>query len=234
MKRHTVLAVFLSLLVTACARTKAIRVTDNNQDEVLQKVAQSKDLSSEEKQMVLAFFVRSKMGGMFGIEKAKPADKTVGEIIQEQEAWVAKETERDEKEKQLALQEKAKEEVMIAELRRCVSVVPYDLKPRESGFLGGMDLKYVVTNAAQKDIRAFQGRLIVTDILGEEVADIEVKSLQTLKLGEKRNDADFLPFMAYASLRGKKYEDLKFQWKPKTIILLDGSTLGEPPKADKE
>jgi len=104
----------------------------------------------------------------------------------------------------------------------------------DSSLFDGMERKYVVTSAGQKDIRAFQGRLVATDILGEEVAGVEVKSLRPLNVGEKRNEADFLPFMVYTSVRGKKYGDLKFRWKPQTIILSDGTTLGETPKTDKE
>jgi hypothetical protein len=140
---------------------------------------------------------------------------------------------QEEEEKQLALKEKAKEEAMISELKQSIMVTPYAIQKDEGRLFPGANLKYVCANVGSKDIRAFRGRLVITDILGSEVADVEVKSLVSLRAGERRNESDFLPTMIYGSLRDKKYEDLKFAWKPKTIVLADGTTLGEQPKGDE-
>jgi hypothetical protein len=233
MKKLLCITVALAVFMVGCTRTRGMKITESNQEEVIAKVARAKDIPQEEKQMLVGYFLRSKMGSMLGAEACNPVGRTVGQIIDEQKAYIAKQEEREEREKQLALEEKAKEEAMISELKKSIMVTPYALQKDEDRLFPGVELRYTCANTGSKDIRAFRGRLVITDILGSEVADVEVKSLAPLKAGARRNESDFLPTMVYGSVRGKKYEDLKFVWKPETVILSDGTTLGELPRVEE-
>jgi hypothetical protein len=61
-------------------------------------------------------------------------------------------------------------------------------------------------------------------VLGNELADTDLKVLTPTKSGQKFSTSDMLPFMAYHHLRGKRLEDVKIEWNPTKILFVDGTS----------
>lgn len=222
------LTLVLILAALGCSKgPRSIVVTEKNKDTFIQEVGAARpELNDEEKRLLAVFYMRSKMGGIFGIPVASPVGKTVGQILDEQKAFEASGKAKAADEERAKKEARARREVKEKELRQSVSVVLFDMTPQKSSFMGGgVTLHLAYENPGTKDVRAFEGRLVLNDILGHEAADLLVKSLTPLKAGEKANAEDSAPFMVYGGLREKKLADLKAEWRPTKIIFVDGSTL---------
>ena len=239
--KHAAGVIALAVLLTVgCAKDpKGLVFTEQNKEEVLKKVAESSSLSADDKQLVVAYFMRTEMakglGKAFGMDTSKAGNvfgKNVGQIIEEQKAWAAEQKAQEEKAKKLAAEAKAHEEARLAELKKSLLLTVFDMKKKEIGFTSATELKFVYENTSGKDIRAFEGELTMHDVLGEEVLKTWVKSTEILKAGAKRNESK-LTTQEY-KVRGKKLEDLKVAWKPTTVLFADGTRVDlEEKKADE-
>jgi len=237
MKRTSIISIiFLIVLLSSCSGVKGTKVNAENESEVLSSVGQSKSLTQEEKELVAAFFMRSKMGGMFGIKEAKAEGKTIGQIIEEQRAYVAEEKAKEEKEKLLAKEAKAKEEALLAELRKALTLTIYEKGFIPSNYRAGSYQDYITMKAAYqndsgKEIRAFQGDVIFQDLFGDVIFESSLKITKPIKAGEKdtwEGVIDYNQFLdTHQKLRNTEMKDMKILWVPKTIIFSDGTKIGE-------
>jgi hypothetical protein len=114
MRRLSPLAVLAALFATACANPREMRFSENNQDEVLARVASSTKISNEEKMLLQAYVGRAvaarAMQGMASILLGAGASKaplptplvltgkTVGEVIAEERRHQAAEKAAKERE----------------------------------------------------------------------------------------------------------------------------------------
>ena len=107
---------FLSFSCRGSIKNK--RITEKNQDTIWEEIKDSKDLTVEEVQLFQGYVLRQGLQGIFsGKEPKLPVGKTIGEIIEEQRGWVAKQKVEEEKQKQLAAEAAAKEEEMRRVIR---------------------------------------------------------------------------------------------------------------------
>ena len=222
----------LLLVCSSCTNIKSKRVTDENKDQLLSQIATSKDLTDEERQLLTGYMVRQNLSSMFqGAKPTVPTGKTIGEMIEDQRKWVAQteqaEKAEKEKEQRLAAEIAAKE----ASLREFVTVTLYGLKEEDAGFMHGFGAS-IAFKAGNKDIRAFQGNLVLSDVLGNSLGEIPVKVLRPLKANDSGTTSYSNAYMAFPELRGKRLEDVKAQWKPTKIILADSTELSVPTSAD--
>src|ERR1700730_9689242 len=156
---------------SSCSNIKNKKVTDENKDKLISEISTSKDLTAEERQLLTGYIFRANLPTVFqGGKPSMPTGKTVGEMIEDQRKWVANssEAERAEKEKdeKLAAEIAAKE----AALREYITVSLYSLKESDAGFMRGFDA-VIAYKAGGNDIRAFQGELALSDVLGNSLGD---------------------------------------------------------------
>jgi hypothetical protein len=217
---------------SSCSNIKSKKITDGNKDKIINEIAISKDLSEEERKLASAYIIRQNMAHVFQDGKPDiPTGKTVGEMIEDQRKWATQleEQEKIEKEKEarLAAEIAAKER----ELREFVTVTLYGIREADAGFMKGFDAR-IAYKAGVRDIRAFQGNLVLSDVLGNSLGKIPVKVLTPLKANETGvTDYDNL-YMAFPELQGKRLEDIKTQWTPSKIVFADSTELSLPNGAD--
>lgn len=228
MKRLAILVLCVVLVVClSCSNIKNEKVTDENKDKILNQISTSKDLTEEERQLLAAYVIRQNMVNIFGGGKpGLPTGKTVGDMIAEQRQWAAQEKAEEDRQKQLAAAVRAKQ----SEMRNIIGVALYSLTERQVAFSDYAEAKFAYENRSAKDVRAFEGTVAFSDVLGNHLEDVPLKVLTSLKSGEKSSLSDDLPFLAYHDLRGKKLEDIKIEWRPKKILFADGTSVEDGSK----
>jgi hypothetical protein len=221
----------LLFVCSSCKNIKSKKVTDENKDKIITEISTSKDLTDDERQLLTGYMARQSFSSVFqGGKPDIPTGKTVGEMIEDQRKWVAKNTEEEkaekEKEGQLVAEIAAKE----AALREFVTVTLYSLKESDAGFMGGFEAG-IAFQVGSKDIRAFQGNLALSDVLGNSLGEIPVKVSTLLEANNSGTTTYDNSYMAFGELREKHLEDIKAQWKPTMIILADSTELSVPTNA---
>ena len=99
----------------------------------------------------------------------------------------------------------------------------FGLQEKENSLSRYAAVEYVCENRSSKDVRAFEGRVTYRDVLGNEVADTDMKVLTPIKNGQKSNTTDMLPLETYRGLRGARLEDVEIEWNPTKILFVDGT-----------
>jgi hypothetical protein len=223
------LVVLAACFLVACSNVKDLKFTKENQEQVMEKVRKSKDLTGEEVGLLMAALIRTRLSGG-GIE-----GKTVGQLIQEQRN-VAAEGEAKEKEAKRLAEEAAKKEAEVAaELSKHILVAPFQKSFHKADYHNSeyedkISIAFVFENKSNKDIKAFKGETIFKDAFGEPIKKINLTYDEGIKAGEKKNwygELKYNQFMAdETKFRNTELENMKFEWKPKAIIFVDGSKLG--------
>jgi hypothetical protein len=230
--KHLGASIFLILCTVLCCSCTNIRdkkITEENKAKVMEEAG--KKLTPEELTLLEGYVMRQSMqqaiANAFPAISAdkNPADKTIGQMIEEQRKWANGQGEEDQKEKHLAAGVAAKQ----AEMRNVIGValLSYSIKkgPLDSGALDSADVGYAYENRSGKDVRAFEGKVVFIDVLGNKLEEVPLKVLTPLKAGGKASVTDELMFDPYEELRDKKLADLKVEWKPKKILFTDGSSV---------
>jgi len=229
---NLVLLCAIVFLCSSCTNIKSKKVTDENKDKIMSEISTSKDLTDNDRQLLAGYMMRLNLSTVFqGGKPSIPTGKTVGEMIEDQRKWVAEEAEKEkaekEKEEKLAGEIAAKE----AALRDLVTVTLYNLKESNNGFMNGFEAR-IAFKAGSKDIRAFEGNLALSDVLGNSLGEIPVKVLRPLKANDSGTTNYGNLYMAFPELRGKHLEDIKAHWKPTKIMLADSTELSVPGRTD--
>lgn len=216
-------------ICSSCSNLKHKKVTDENKDQIINDISTSKDLTDEERKLLAGYMFRQNISAVFqGGKPSFPTGRTVGEMIDEQRKWVADsakaETVEKEKNDKLAAEIAAKE----AALREFVTVTLYSLRESDAGFLRGFNA-VIAYKAGSQDIRAFQGELALSDVLGNPLGEIPVTVVKPLRANNSGTTNYGNYYMSsFSDLRGKRLEDIKTHWKPTKIILADSTELSVP------
>lgn len=217
------------LFLAACSNVKDLKFTKDNQEQVMEKIRKSKDLTGEDFGLLMAALMRTALSGS-GIE-----GKTVGQVIEEQRRLFADAEAKDKEAKRLAAEAAKKEAEVAAELSKYILVAPYKKRftkaSIESGeFLDKILLSFTFENRSTKDIRAFQGTAIFKDLFGTKIRDIQLTIDEGIKAGHRVNwngevgYNEFIP--AQRKFRDTDLKNMKYEWKPEAIIFADGSKIG--------
>jgi hypothetical protein len=118
-------------------------------------------------------------------------------------------------------EEKAAKKAM---LRKMITVALSGLQEKGNSLSSYTAVDYVYENRSSKDVRAFEGRITYRDVLGNEVADTDMKVLTPIKNGQKSNTTDMLPLTTHRGLRGARLEDVEIEWNPTKILFVDGTS----------
>jgi hypothetical protein len=222
-KTLNVLCLCVALLIcSSCTNIKSKKVTEENKEKVLSEISTSTELTNEEKQLLLGYFMRQNMATIFqGGKPGLPSGKTLGEMIQDQKKWVAQEKEEEERQKHLAAEIAGKQ----AEMRNIIGVALYSFARRRNSLIDYVEAGYAYENRSTRDVRAFDGWIVYNDVLGNKLEEVRLKVLKPIKAGQKASVTDDLPFMAYGGLRDKVLDDVRIEWRPKKILFADGSSV---------
>ena len=256
MKKFTVLFACVTLLMTfGCSNPKGQRLTEKNKESFLKEFQNSKPLSETFLQEIQGFknlpkddadllnryvsrhVLMEKLRG--DAEKEIPlVGKTVGEIIELQRQWDKEKAEEEALQKKLAEEAKAKEEAILTELRKTLTLTVF-----KKGFLPTnydisryqeyISFSVTYQNNSQKDIRAFQGTVAFKDLFGDLVKNLNIKITNPIKAGGKANWDGVMDYNQFIDsdvrLRNAELKNLKVDWIPEKIIFADGTTI---PKDD--
>jgi F0F1-type ATP synthase beta subunit len=92
---QALLCVLLSVS-PSCVNVKDQKVTNENKDKLISETATSKDLTDDERQLLTGYMVRENLSGILqGGKPSIPGGKTVGEMIDDQRRWVARNEEEE-------------------------------------------------------------------------------------------------------------------------------------------
>lgn len=192
-----------------------------------------KKLSDDERQLVVGYLARAKMGEVFG-GKGVPVGTTIASAIEQQKQWIA---ERERKDAEAAaLKEKlaAERAQKVAELDKAVLVTLVEKKELPRNFemrrySDYQEFKIGVKNTSSKPIAGVAGSLDFVDIFDKTVGGVNFRITETIKPGEDivwTGGRDYNQFQeqhkAVWNLEPGKY---KTRFVPETIIFADGSKL---------
>jgi hypothetical protein len=228
MRKLAILITIISLLV-ACSNVKDKKFTKDNQDQVIEKVRKSKDLTGEESGLFMAALMR------YAFSNESLDGKTVGQIISEQNK-LSKEVEAKEKETKRLAAEAAKKEAQVAEeLSKYIVAAPFKKTFHKADIYSGeyrdtISIAFVFENKSPKDIKAFKGTTVFNDLFGEKIRDIQLSYDGGLKAGQKKNwygEIEYNNFISeHRKFKDTELNNMKFEWKPQVVIFTDGSSLG--------
>lgn len=90
-------------------------------------------------------------------------------------------------------------------------------------------LEFVIENKSSKNIRAFKGSVVFTNLFNEEISSINLYCDHTIPAGEVIRWTEKKEFNPYLyrdlSLKDKALNDLKIIWVPEKIIFTDNTVL---------
>jgi len=162
--------------------------------------------------------------------------KTVGQVIDEQRKILAEAEAKEREQKRLAEEARKKEEALIAELLKHLTVTVYEKGFQEANIYSGVyqdkiTFKIAMHNKSERPIRAFRGTVVFKDLFGTEIDSIGLSYDTVLGQGKKKNETytiDYNQFMDRRQrLRSTALANMKVEWRPKTILFADGTKLGE-------
>jgi hypothetical protein len=231
------LALALVLSLAACSRDpKQVRVTEANQDKLMEEIKDDKGLTVDEARLLFTFLMRR--GLVKGLGQSLPSivGKTVGDLIADQRVFEADAKKRDAEQAKVATEAKGKEEAIASELRKALMLTVFEKDYAPSNAMAGryqdyITIKCAYENTSGKDIRAFTGSVRFTDLFGKPVFETNLTVSDPIKAGAKAtwNGAiDYNQFRdAHRSLRNAELANLKVVWLPKSIIYMDGTQAGK-------
>jgi hypothetical protein len=123
----------------------------------------------------------------------------------------------------------------LAAMRAAVSLTvtgkhftPEQSDPYASAWLG---LNIVVKNTGTKAVHAFQGVIIIKDVLGNTIDKWAFKFDDGLQPGHSKSVAWGANYNEYMHsdrlIYSTAFSNLKFEWNPKTVLFTDGTKLGK-------
>ena len=91
-----------------------------------------------------------------------------------------------------------------------------------------MSYNMIFENLSDKDIIAIKGKVVITDIFGEEIKSLSIKYDKTITAKGKYEGDYIYDWTRFSNedniLNSKEIKDLKFVWKPENITFSDGTT----------
>jgi len=224
-----------SVLSLGCSNLNNRVITENNKEEIIKKVANSR-LSDDDKSYFASGISREVLAESFNLEEGySTIGKTVKQIINEQ-----KEYERNKKAEEEARTQAEKEarERYQEELKKAKSVISVTLlnkKNYDEDIWAGRYSPYVniaieIKNKSGKGIRGVKGITKFIDIFGDPIITIGL-SYDEKVIPPDKTHIYYCSFEInkfedkHELLWAKELKDLKFEFEPTHIIFDDGSEI---------
>ena len=232
---HVVLLGAVLVSTLACSSDpRQFRITAKNEDTFIEEIKGMTGLTVEESALLHAYLIRTSMAHAFGGEKPSRTGKTVGDLIDEQRKWSAKQKQDEDEATQLATAAREKRAAQLAAVAGVLTLTVY-----EKGFLGSdyqsdryddqITLKCVYKNTSEKDIRAFTGTLAFTDLFDKEISSHTLTVSDPVTSGESGKWSGYIKYNQFVGhmtqLRNADLKDLKTKWTTESVLFADGSAL---------
>lgn len=222
MKKLLLSALALSMLAS-CTSPLEKQYTEATLAEDIQAIKESGDADSTEINLIAMSLMRSVL------TEEKLEGKTYQQIIDEAKEIQKKVREEEEKQAQLAAQAKLEEEQRIERLNKSLTVTVFDKGYDEYDYQEYLTYKFAFKNNGDKDIRAFKGTVVFTDLFDQEIKSLNLtydEGVPALKAVNYNATTGYNQFMDEDTrLRSKDIKDIKVVWKPEKILFTDGTTL---------
>lgn len=237
MRTSLLLVVFAVFLMTGCSDPRSTPLPDD-----VTKLEGIKPhlekLKPEERELLTAYLMRRAMKGtMFGAMAGTTDAKTIGEAIDNQRSFKASAEKQAAEEAALKAKAKAELEAAQKAMREVVTVALVSKKlDIERGFSGmEMDRKIQITlaykNNGAKDIAGVKGRVVVSDLFGDQLSVFGISNDDTIKAGSTVmwTGGRSIRF-SMGDNKDAKFLDLaddKFRvvWEPQMIVFSDGTKM---------
>jgi hypothetical protein len=224
-----VLITLIACSLVTCGNVKDMTFTKDNQDRVMEKVRNSKDLTGAEVGLLMSALMRA------SVSQESLEGKTVGQLIKEQKVIVDEAAAKEKEAKRLAEEAQKKEAEVAAQLLQYINVACYKKSFHKADIYSGdyqdtISVSFVFENKGNKDIKAFKGETTFKDLFGALVYASNLMYDQGVKVGEKKQWAGSIKYNQFSSelqkFRDTDLENMKFEWRPSAIVFTDGSRLG--------
>lgn len=221
----------LALTIVACSNVKGETYTNDAKDQVTKDVGAS-HLSDDEKRLYVAALMRSRFGSY------DPANKTVGQIIEDQASF-----EREEAAKEQAAKEAAARAAAAAAAERRAMQADLSVQTTNKGFqaadyMNGIDQDSITLgvqfhNLARKKISEVKGALIFSNHFGDRIYRLNIdesefngNALAPGAIWASTYSSRFNPFLEdQVRFRDTALTSMNVQWVPLGISFSDGTTM---------
>lgn len=211
------------LIGFGCSKPLEKPYTEETADEDIQEMLDNGTIDSTELMTMAAYMMIAAM------QDENIEGKTYSEILEKGKAWQAEKEEEERKQKELAEQAKREEEARTKRLREALRVTIYDKGYNEYDYQEYLTYKFVFENLTDKEIRAFKGVVMITDLFDDEIKSIPLTYDDRIQANEKVNwngQTEYNQFIdSDVKIRNKDMDDLKVVWKPEQILFTDGTKL---------
>lgn len=219
--KNLFLYLLLFLLITSCSSPLDKKFNQETSKEDMKEIVAS--LDSNEVKLLMGSMVRLAFKG------EKIEGMTYNEILESGKKWKAEQEAKEAEEKVLAEKAKKIEEERTARLNQALTVTIFDKGFYKVNYQDYITYKFAFENKSQKDITAFTGQLMFTDLFDKEIKKINLTYDDGVKAGSIVNyDAttEYNQFMdGDQLLKSKSLDKIKLVWTPEKILFADGSKL---------
>jgi hypothetical protein len=221
----------VTLLLCGCgADPKKVQITEQNKDSLLTEMKDMKGLTVEEVGLLIGAQITSGVRKAFGGEQRKIVGKTVGELLVELKQEATEQKTENQRQEKLAAEAKAKEDALMAELRKSISLTVVNKGFMEVNYQSYVTIKVVYKNESIKDIRALRGAIQFTNLFGKEIFLSDITITDGVKAGQQAEWTGQIQYNQFMdkdkNLRFTDLADMKIVWKPAAVIFVDGTTIG--------
>ena len=155
--------------------------------------------------------------------------KSYMDILKEAKSYQEELRLKSEEEKRLAEKAKTEEAERVKMLGESLTVSVFAKDFFEYNYRDYISYKFVFENKADKDIKAFTGKMVFSDIFDKEIKSLNLTYDEGVSAGSTKKWNAQTEFNQYidgdVTLKNKELENLKMTWVPEKIIFEDGSVL---------
>jgi hypothetical protein len=227
-----------SALLAACSgvKSKVIPSDPSKWDSI---AADAKNLSDADRTALTAYLMRISLGGIMGGKAAAiPPGTTIGQAIEAQNTFEARQKLEEANAEILKAKVSAERAAQISKLNQAVTVVLSDLtvqgKDYDAGrFSDRLALSIAVANHTQKAISGIKGAFVFKDQFGEEIStmrlslDEDVLANATRSIGNYGKDINQFE-ASDTKLSVTPLSKMHVAFVPEMIVFTDGSKLSAP------
>ena len=231
-----------AIILAACSRPKD-KVIPTNPDKWSELSEVTKDLNSDEKQLLAAYLMRNTIGNLFSSEKGSiPPGTTVGEAIDLQRDFEAKEKLKEAQAEALKARAKAERDAAIEKMNHLITfaVVSKGLSPKNfyaGQYSNRIDFVFAIKNNTAKAIAGVKGAVQFRDMFDTTIENIGISVDQTIPANSEKTISgygkDINEFKDDDSkLAVTDLAKMKVSFSPQMIVFADGSRATAPDESD--
>jgi len=222
-----------ALLLAGCSKVKSTVIPSNPKqwDTISDQV---KTLDQEDKRLLTAYLMRAGLAAAFTNNAvAIPEGTTIGDAIEQQRQFEAKNSADEAKAEALKAQTEAAQAVATKRLKGLitfaglgVSILPKDYEVQR--YSPQLSVRFVIKNTTGKDIAGVRGSIVLQDIFGSPLKKLAVSADTTIPAGQSVNFSDYVWDLNQFSnddshLAATNLDKIKIAFSPQMIVFADGS-----------